>query len=69
MVVRLTRLGVGVDRHERRPILMDTGILDAIGELVLQDFRQLPAAVEAGDALEVCGQAVVFADHADRLSV
>ena len=66
-VVRLAR--IGVDRHEWRPVLMGTGIFDAVGTLVLQDFRQLPAAVEAGDALEVCGQEVGFADHAGRLSV
>lgn len=58
LLVRLTRVGVGVDRHERRPILVGTGILDAVCTLALQDFRQLPAAVEAGDALEVCEQEV-----------
>jgi hypothetical protein len=60
LIVWLDRVGVGIgiDRHERRPILVGTGILDVVRTLVLQDFRQFPAAVEAGDAREVCEQEV-----------
>jgi len=69
LVVSLTGIGVGVDRHERRAILVGTGIFDAICALILQDFRQFPAAIEAWDALEVRGHEVGFSDHVGRLSV
>lgn len=57
------------DREKRRAVGMRAGLFDLVVAMRLEDLGQFPAAVEAGDAREVCGRKVGNAVHACRLSV